>query len=143
MMVNIDLNLPLEEFRKQIQHVADDARKKEILLALPCGANSSFIERTALILGQINCDNCNARCCRSVKFAEFGIPFSSSEYKSLEQRVGVEKLPSLNFKLIGKSRYMPTPCAFLHKNRCSIYDIRPLACVLYPIEQRTISDGEK
>ena len=30
---------------------------------------------------------------------------------------------------------MPTPCPFLRKNMCSIYDIRPIVCVNYPIDQ--------
>ena len=102
-------------------------------MPLPCHIPGTLIEIEALILSQIECKNCDALCCRSPKYAEFGIPFLSSEYQALVDRVGEERLSKLDIKTIGTSRYMPSPCPFLAKGRCSIYDIRPMACIKYPL----------
>ena len=144
MQFEIDLALPEAEFRKQIEKLINTARKTETVFPLPCHIECSGIETMALVLSQINCSNCDARCCRTARFAEFGIPLLDTEYRVLEERIGTEKLAKISMKLIGNNRYMPTPCPFLNKNQCSIYDIRPFACINYPIDQSGVDNsGEK
>ena len=141
MQFEMNLKLPEAEFRKQIDNLINNARKAETVLPLPCHIDGAPMEIAALILSQIDCSDCDARCCRSPKYAEFGIPFLSTEYLALVDRIGVEKLAKIDIKLIGNSRYMPTPCPFLHKKTCSIYDIRPVVCVLYPFDPSAV-DGQ-
>jgi len=135
-----DIELEEPEFRKQIENIINNARKNESTLPLPITIGDNAIEVTALVLGQINCEKCDARCCRSSVFAEFGIPFLDSEYRTLVERIGEEKLAKIGVKLIGNSRYIPTPCPFLKKNACSIYDIRPIVCVNFPLDSPAKDD---
>jgi Fe-S-cluster containining protein len=131
----IDWELPEAEFRNQIETLIRNARKSEVVIPLPCNITDNGLELMALVLSQINCDGCDAPCCRSPKFAEFGISLLATEYQALVERIGVDKLTKMGIKLDGNTGYIPTPCPFLHKNLCSIYDIRPFICVQYPIQQ--------
>ena len=135
MQFEINFNLPEAEFRKHIENFISNARKTESVLPLPCHIGDYGIEIAALVLSQVNCTACDARCCRMPIIAEFGIPFLDTEYRVLEERVGAEKLAKIAVKSIGNNKYMPTPCPFLRKNMCSIYDIRPIVCVNYPLDQ--------
>ena len=141
MQFEIDWGLQEAEFRGQIEKLINTARKTEIVFPLPCHIEASGIEIMALVLSQINCSDCDARCCRTSKFAEFGIPLLDTEYQVLVERIGEEKLSKMGMRLIGNNRYMPTPCPFLHKNLCSIYDIRPFACINYPLDQPGVDNG--
>lgn len=144
MQFEVDWGLPEAEFRRQIEKLINTARKNETVFPLPCHIESSGIETMALILGQINCSDCDARCCKTSQFAEFGIPLFDTEYQVLVDRIGKEKLEKIDIKFIGNNRYLPTPCPFLHNNQCSIYDIRPFACIIYPIDQSGVDNsGEK
>jgi Fe-S-cluster containining protein len=144
MKFEITLGLQEAEFRRQIEIAINNARKTETVFPLPLHTETSGIEIMALVLSQINCNNCDARCCKTSQFAEFGIPLLDTEYQTLVERVGKEKLEKINMKLIGGNRYMPTPCPFLHKNQCSIYDIRPFVCIVYPLDQSGVDiSGEK
>lgn len=135
MKFKIDFNLPPKEFREYIEHLIDNSKKSKSTLVLPCHVSNVGFELMALILGQINCENCDGRCCQSVEFAKFGIPFLDSEYKTLEEYVGTEKLSKYKTRIIGRTRYFPTPCPFLHKKTCTIYEIRPVVCVDFPFEK--------
>ncbi|MFC1988499.1 YkgJ family cysteine cluster protein [Chloroflexota bacterium] len=144
MKFKFDMELGETEFRKQVENIINDARKNESALPLPIHVKDNFMEIAALVLGQINCEKCDARCCRSSTFAEFGIPFLSKEYENLVERVSEEKLVKIGVKLVGNSRYIPTPCPFLKKNTCLIYDIRPVVCVNYPLDSAAEDNqGEK
>jgi Fe-S-cluster containining protein len=136
----IDWELLEAEFRNQIEALIRSARKSEIVIPLPCHITGDGLELAALVLSQVNCDGCDAPCCRSPKFAEFGIPLLGTEYQALVERMGKEKLIKMGVKLSGKTGYMPTPCPFLRKNACSIYDIRPFSCVFYPIDRSAVDE---
>lgn len=140
MQFEIDFGLPEVEFRRQIETLIRNARKSEIVLPLPCHITGHGIELMALVLSQVNCDGCDAPCCRSPKFAEFGIPLLGTEYQALVERVGKDKLTKMGVKLVGKSWYIPTPCPFLRKKLCSIYNIRPIACVNYPVDRSALDE---
>jgi Fe-S-cluster containining protein len=133
MQFSLNFDLPEKEFREQIEEALQTARSTETVLPLPCHIPGTQLEIEALILSQIDCKNCEALCCRSLKYAEFGIPFLSAEYQALVDRVGIERLSKIDIKTVGACKYMPTPCPFLEKGRCSIYDIRPMACIKYPL----------
>jgi Fe-S-cluster containining protein len=136
----IDWELPEVEFRHQIENLIRNARNSEIVMPLPCHINGPALELMALVLSQVNCNGCDAPCCRSPKFAEFGIPLLGTEYQALVERIGADKLTKMDIKLAGNTGYIPTPCPFLHKNLCSIYDIRPFACVNYPLDQSAVDN---
>lgn len=131
MRTAINMDLSEKDFRLQIAEFIKNSRKNEMVLPLP-SAECSPLEYLALLLSQIKCTNCEALCCKSTVYAKFGIPFLPTEYHILETRIGKEKLEKLNIKTIGKSKYFPVPCPFLHKNQCTIYDIRPHVCIQYP-----------
>ena len=140
MQFAINWELPEVEFRHQIETLIRNARKSKIVIPLPCHINDPGLKLMALVLSQVNCDGCDAPCCRSPEFAEFGIPLLGTEYQALVKRIGMDKLTKMGIKLAGNTGYIPTPCPFLHKNLCSIYDIRPFACVNYPIDQSAVDD---
>lgn len=139
----IDFGLPEAEFRRQIEKLINNARKNDTAFPLPCHIESPGIEIMALILCQINCSGCDSRCCKTPQFAEFGIPLLDTEYQVLVDRIGKEKLEEIDIKFIGNNRYLPTPCPFLHKNQCLIYDIRPVVCINYPFEYSGVDSTGK
>jgi Fe-S-cluster containining protein len=129
----INYELPEAEFHRHIDNFIQNTRKTESALILPVHIQENSMEVFALILGQLNCTNCDARCCRTTTYAEFGIPFLKTEYQTLVERIGDERLATIEVKTISNSKYFPVPCPFLRKKQCTIYDIRPIACVQYPI----------
>jgi Fe-S-cluster containining protein len=135
MQIEINMDVPEAEFRKQVDNIINNARKNETVLPFPCHVGDKGIEIMALILSQIDCTGCDALCCKTLKIAEFGIPFLKTELEVLAKRIGDEKLAKMGIKTIEKNKYMPIPCPLLHKNTCSIYDIRPFVCIEYPISQ--------
>jgi Fe-S-cluster containining protein len=140
----IDFTLPEADFRKQIDEVIHASTKAEVLLPLPCHVDEESMEFAALILTQLDCTSCDARCCRTTKLAKFGIPFWETEYELLAKRIGAQKLAAIPVRSIGKNKYMPTPCPFLRKNSCSVHDIRPWVCIYYPIDPSGADvDGHK
>jgi Fe-S-cluster containining protein len=140
MQFEINWGLPEVEFRHQIEALIRNARKSKMVIPLPCHITDPGLELMALVLSQVNCDGCDAPCCRSPEYAEFGIPLLSTEYQALVDRIGVDELAKMAIKLVGNIRYIPTPCPFLRKNLCSIYDNRPFICVQYPINQSAVDD---
>jgi len=141
MQYSIDFNLSEVDFRKRIETIIKDCRTAELSLTLPC--HGVPIEILALVLGQLDCRNkCQALCCKSPKFAPNGIPLLEIEYDMLKQRFGQDNLDKIKLKLIGNHKYLPTPCPFLKKDNCTIYDIRPVVCVNYPFDPGTqVEDG--
>jgi Fe-S-cluster containining protein len=140
MQFSINWDLPEVEFRHLVEGLILDARKNSTVIPLPCRINNNGLELQTLLLSQVNCDGCDARCCRSPDFAEFGVPFMDTEYQALVKRIGADKLNNMAIKSVGRTRYIPTPCPFLHKKQCSIYDIRPFICVIYPLDYSAIDD---
>jgi Fe-S-cluster containining protein len=136
----INFNLAEKDFRLQIEEMIKNARMNETVLSLP-SSKADPLEYTALFLSQINCTNCESLCCKSKSYAKYGIPFANSEYQSLENRVGKERLEKLGIKTIGKTKFAKVPCPFLHKKQCTIYDIRPHVCMQYPIDVNSVDSN--
>ena len=65
-----------------------------------------------------------------------------TEYQALVERIGVDRLTKMGIKLAGNTGYIPTPCPFLHKHVCSIYDIRPFVCITYPLDQSAVDNED-
>jgi Fe-S-cluster containining protein len=140
MQFALNYELPEVEFRHQIEALIRNARKSKMVIPIPCHISGFGLELMALVLSQINCDGCDAPCCRSPEFAEFGIPLLGTEYQALVERIGMDKLTQIDIKLVGEARYLPTPCPFLRKNLCLIYDIRPVVCIQYPFQPSAVDE---
>jgi Fe-S-cluster containining protein len=144
MQFAINWDLPEAEFRRQIETLIRNARKSKIVIPLPCHIGDFGLELMALVLSQVNCDGCDAPCCHSPEYAEFGIPLLGTEYQALVERIGMDEVTKIGIKLVDNTGYIPTPCPFLRKKLCSIYDIRPIACVNYPVDRSAVdSEGSK
>lgn len=126
----IDWTLDQAQFRTRIRKMvklSTDGGKVLPLPFFPDDGNSA-IELLTAILAQVNCDRCNAPCC---KFNPQGDDLSllPSEYQKLKAKYGDEHL-----RAQGEQYFIKMPCGFLRSdNLCSIYPDRPLVCVLYPL----------
>jgi Fe-S-cluster containining protein len=129
------LNLPEAEFRKQIVKFINNAVKTGKTLPLPFHIKDSNIEVMTLFLSQLNCSACRTVCCLSSKYAKGGVPLLDNDYAVLVKRIGAGKLDKMGIKSIDNKTFIHLPCPFLDKNKCSIYDIRPTACMHYPFDQ--------
>lgn len=92
------------------------------------------------ILSHYSCpDRCKAHCCRSCdiqfgkleykKIAGRGLKFQhilNTKTKILREKIMIDGCVFIGFELKQK------PCPFLKKNRCSIQDVKPLTCEIYP-----------
>jgi Fe-S-cluster containining protein len=97
----------------------------------------------ALVLSQFDCrKNCQALCCKSSKYAPNGIPLLENEYEKIKERFGQERMDKIEMKFIKQHRYLPTPCPFLKKDICTIYDLRPVVCVNYPYDPSNQRDTD-
>jgi Fe-S-cluster containining protein len=133
----IDWNLDQTGFRNQIREVIHRAEKNGKVLPLPIEIipGRAFLSQMAMILSRVNCDICDANCCKTNPYNK-PIEILSPEFERLSEKYG-----SQNFHLKEGKSIIPTPCPFLKGRRCSIYPDRPLVCVIYPIQFGAI-DGE-
>lgn len=124
----IDWTLDQVRFRSQVRRMVKLCRDGGKVITLPlfpeCG--DWAIELLSVILSQVNCDGCDAPCC---KFNPQGgnLSLLPSEYQRLKNKYGETHL--LNQE---DQYYIKMPCGFLRDNRCTIYPDRPLVCVMYP-----------
>lgn len=135
----INWELPQEAFRHEIRSIIREAHKSGKVIGLPLEATPGqpFLDAMTLLLAQVNCDNCDAPCCRSnPQGIQTGI--LPPEYKRLSEKYGKE-----NFIVKGDEAYLPMPCPFLKANRCTIYRDRPLVCVLYPFQPGAFNGEDK
>jgi len=113
------------------------AEKNGKVLALPMEIvpGMTMINLMTLLIAQVNCDGCDARCC---KHNPNGAPLEMlpPEYQRLAEKYGHQ-----HFTVKGEWAYLPMPCPFLKVNRCTIYRDRPLVCVLYPFQPGAL-DGD-
>ena len=99
------------------------------VLTLPLFPESGnwAVELLTVILAQVNCDGCEAPCCRYNPQGD-DLPLMSPEYQKLKAKYGDEYL-----RAQGEKYFIKMPCGFLENNRCTIYPDRPLVCVFYPL----------
>ena len=133
----IDWTLDQEPFKQQVRDLVNRAREEGKVLALPFRAfpGQSELDLMTSLLAQVNCDGCDAPCCRSNPNGE-PITLVPPEYNRLIEKYGEE-----HFIWNGKLGILKMPCPFLKNNRCTIYSDRPLVCVLYPF-QPGATDGK-
>ncbi len=133
----IDWTLNQEAFKQQVGDLINRARKGGKVLALPFRAfpGMPMLDLMTSLLAQVNCEGCDAPCCKSNPNGE-PISLLPPEYKRLAEKYGQE-----HFIRQGDRGIVKMPCPFLRNNRCTIYLDRPLVCVLYPF-QPGATDGE-
>ena len=96
------------------------------------------------LLATSYCRNCGW-CCKSYSFGTIVTErdlkliskHSNFSYKSLKKKVIKRKNPAGE-----EQRCLPQPCMFYKNGRCTIYDIRPFSCRIYPITNDLISGGK-
>lgn len=152
MVREIDWDVPQSEFRDFIREYIHTAEKSNKVLALPIEIHKgqSAIDLLTLLLAQVNCDDCDAICCKANPDGML-TQVLSHEYEYLSKKYGQE-----HFIIKNESAFLPMPCPFLRKGTkpgakqlCKIYPDRPLVCVFYPFQpgatafQDEVKDGEE
>lgn len=137
MKSQIDWNLPQVAFRHFVRGMVNECQKKGKVLVLPMQVSGgmNFLDKLSLTIGQVNCEGCHAPCCK-VDPSGLQISVLPPEAKRLAEKYGWE-----HFIIKDDKYWLPTPCPFLKNNRCTIYQDRPLVCVLYPFQPGG-TDGE-
>jgi Fe-S-cluster containining protein len=122
--------LPRREFLVDIREKIERATEEKLVLPLPVTIlpGGLFESVMSLLLPQVNCSGCNAPCCRR---NISGLPFAIhlEECEALSKKYGADK-----FTIVGGYAHLPMPCPFLESNQCSIYEDRPLVCIMYPFQ---------
>ena len=126
----IDWSLDQGDFKQQVRDLIHQARKGGNVLALPFQIypGQSFFDLLVALLSHVDCEGCDAPCCKSNP-EDFPLRLPPSEFNKLASKYG-EK----HFIPDGDSGILPMPCPFLKHNRCTIYPDRPFVCVLYPFQ---------
>lgn len=124
----IDWTLDQVQFRSQIRKMIKMASENGKVLTLPLFPEPGrwALELLALILSQVNCEGCDAPCCKSNPNGE-NINLMPMDYMRIRDLYGDE-----GFLYIDGQRYLKMPCRFLKGNRCQIYPHRPFVCQVYP-----------
>lgn len=127
----VDWDLEQEPFKNSIREMIRKAEKGHKVLALPITLESGrdLINSLALLLPQVNCDKCQSACC-TTSMGNRPIEVAPWELERIRARRGDKYFTKKNGMY-----YLPVPCPFLKNiphNRCSIYELRPSICVLYP-----------
>ena len=142
----INWNAPLSDFISQVDDMIGECIKNGRVIPLPIHQLSGhgMVEQIAMFNASVNCEGCNAICCRQDK-QNPTVSLIDKEYWLLEHIFGKEKLDSLGIKA-GQSLDtenfstgswdMPLPCPFYKPNghKCSIYEHRPSTCIMYPVQ---------
>ena len=135
MWYEINYELDQGEFKNSIRRMIREAIKSKAVLPLPIYLNSDNASNIITsIISQVNCDGCNAPCCKSNPNGE-PLDMALPEYENLSGILGKEVLSNKGIKLVGNWAKVPMPCPFLKNDKCSIYQHRPLVCILYPLEK--------
>jgi len=116
----IDWSLEWEDFQKQIVFMIKNYREADKAVPLPLPMR---MEIACAVLSAIDCNDCDARCCKVGNDAIL-LP---EEYENLKR-----KYEDRGFTSDGKLRF---PCRFLLNNRCSIHKHdKPIICDSFPIQ---------
>jgi len=121
---------------------------KQAIVTSPCGLPPSpqYIED---LLSSSHCRRCG-RCClvNPLNPAHPGIEAFEDELKSISKylhasyrslkrktRAGKELRNPLAPNEVAITRWLPLPCMFYDskRNKCQVYEVRPLVCKLYPV----------
>jgi len=127
---DIHWELSYTEFDTFIEGMINECRQRGKTVSLPIEIDSGwkFIGNLTALLAQVNCDGCDALCCRG-KRSSNGVTILTPEYELLAEKYG---------RIQGEKAYLDwtinLPCPYLVNNRCSIYPDRPLVCIIYPFQ---------
>ena len=132
----LDWELSQRDFRRQVKDLIHRAEKDGKVLALPMRVypGQMMIDQITLLLSQVNCEGCDAPCCRRNPNEE-PIQLFPPDYLRLSKKYGEQ-----HFIRKGDRAELPMPCPFLKSNRCAVYPDRPLVCVIYPFQPGAV-DG--
>ncbi len=134
-----DLELPA--FRKDIEDMIERCTAEDKSIALPIFPKSRdhFIDVVKTMLAAIHCEKCPAPCCKYNPGGQDST-LSEKEWVFLRSEHGSQAFRE-DHSLMDPTEtgyFLKMPCAFLNHTpnvyRCSIYEDRPLCCVLYPYQ---------
>lgn len=124
----MDWTLSQLAFHDLVRELIHQAEKKHKVLALPMliKPDQTFIDYLTLLLAQVDCQGCDAPCCRENPEGEL-TRITAPEYQRLAEKYGKE-----HFTVKNSKAFLRMPCPFLRKNRpphrgdlCSIYPEPP------------------
>jgi len=120
-----DYSLDREAYEDQVDRLVSSAQSRKGTIPLPLTFDSmrAGLAIVCALLSQVNCDKCEAKCCKSLPGNVYLLP-SEQEYLSMKS--------------------LTQPCLFLDGNRCLIFHNRhrPLTCIRYPYQPgATSKDG--
>lgn len=134
----INWELEKAEFQEQINELIQTSSRLSKVIPLPMviKPGQTFIDLVTMLLAQVQCGNCDARCCQRNPDGSLIVAILPPEYDRLSKKYGEG-----NFTQGKNGKGLTMPCAFLKgpisaKNgcACSVYDDRPLVCVIYPFQ---------
>lgn len=132
----VDWTANRQQFEANIDNIIQTCVEKK--LGIPVNVRWSDTGAISAVLSNINCDSCNALCCKS---NPNGMPtaISFTEYNRIKDMLGEQKVHQLGIALYMSAppittALLPMPCPFLdNKNKCTIYDMRFAPCFFYPV----------
>jgi len=127
---SIDWELPEKEFIDQIRDMILKSVREEAAITLPIllhGAGD-LVETLSLINSQIDCNGCDARCCK-YNPGNHPTAITLKEYEMIKRKFGHH-----DFNVEGGFAHIPMPCPFLEDSRCTIYSDRPFMCYMFPFQ---------
>ncbi len=124
---DIDKNL----FRKQIEDLITLALKndKSIPIPVPFLPGEFAFGQLAFLNLIIDCNKCPSICCKM----DFSEGHTDSIELTDEDRKRFDKY-GIKYSSSGGLGTLPLPCPYLKSNRCSIYEIRPTVCMIFPFQ---------
>ena len=131
----IDWELDKKEFQASISEMIKNCMEQDKVISLPIEINPgpNVIGLLSLLLGQIDCTNCNNKCC--VSGENNRIELLPKEYQILASKFGKQHFINYYSQAQDATGYaMQFPCPFLAEHKCSIYGDRPLICALFPFQ---------
>lgn len=136
----IDWGLNRRDFKRLINGLIEKAVKEKRVIPIPIylSKGNSPIDEVVGILSQVDCQDCDAICCRSNPNNQPSC-MRETEYQDIIKKYGNAMINKKGLKPVflpnGLNYLIPMPCPFFNNNkRCSIYPDRPFVCVLYPIQ---------
>lgn len=130
---DIDWELGQVDFESQIRVMIRECERKSKVITLPVfmlpGAH--FLGDLAMLLAQVKCSGCEAKCCKKASGAEDkeGIGITQTD-EDLLIKMSLGK----HVKGSGDTTHLEYPCPLLLNNLCTVYPNRPTVCILFPFQ---------
>lgn len=124
----IDLSGTTDTEVNEIFHCHTDQKKMLDTAILACG------EAAQVLLSLFECQHCG-RCCEGSIFREPVVPLIPGEPRRIADFLGWSAKRLRQFCTHRNGiLYLKLPCPFYIEHACSIYEVRPMGCRLYPIQ---------